>query len=221
MFLILAGAALFLDNIGLWSFHEIWRYWPLALIAVGASKLFTSRGPAGLLWAILLVLSGLVFLLNNLGLLALRLGTIWPLILVGLGALMLVRALERRPLPGKAPVSTSNSLREWVVFGATKRRVEAPDFQGGELLAIFGEIHVDLRRASFPASRGEVIVDANATFGAIDIKVPETWSVALRGIGIFGAYEDKTIASPIEYSNGAPKLVITGYAVFGSVIVRH
>jgi len=219
--LILAGAALFLDNLGLWHIRAFWKYWPLALIAVGASKLFSTRGPAGGVWAALILIAGTSFLLRNLGVLNVGFGIIWPLILVGFGILMLLRVLERRSLPAGFAVSTTNALREWVVFGAAKPRLDTQDFQGGELLAVFGEVQVDLRRAGVVRDHKEVTIDANATFGAIEIKIPETWSVTLRGVGIFGAYEDKTIPPHRENAGEAPKLVITGYAVFGAVTVHN
>ena len=30
-------------------------------------------------------------------------------------------------------------------------------------------------------------------FGAIELRIPETWRVSMQGTAVFGAYEDKTI----------------------------
>src|SRR6267142_1188041 len=46
-----AGVLLFLDNIGLFHFRDIWQYWPVALIILGVSKLFETRGAGGMVWA--------------------------------------------------------------------------------------------------------------------------------------------------------------------------
>jgi len=89
------------------------------------------------------------------------------------------------------------------------------------MLAVFGGIEVDLRRASISPARAEVVIDANATFGGIEIKVPETWLVICRGFGLFGGYEDKTIPPKPQEGAAVPRLVITGYAVFGGVSVRN
>src|SRR5439155_24114805 len=108
-----------------------------------------------------------------------------------------------------------------VTFGGLKRRLDTPNFQGGEMIAVFGGIEVDLRRAQIASTDKEVIIDANATFGGIDLKVPETWQVVTRGLGIFGGYEDKTLPPRPQEGVTPPRLVVTGYAVFGGVTVQN
>ncbi len=108
----------------------------------------------------------------------------------------------------------------WATFTGLKRRVDTQNFQGGEILAVFGGIEVDLRRARI-ASDKEAIIDINATFGGIDIKVPETWVVIVKGQGIFGGYEDKTIPPRPQEGVTAAKLVITGFAIFGGITIKN
>jgi hypothetical protein len=57
-------------------------------------------------------------------------------------------------------------------------------------------------------------------FGGIDIRVPETWAVTVRGTGVFGGYEDKTI-EPRPTDPKPPHLIITGVALFGGVTVKN
>ena len=219
---------LFLDNIGLFHFHDIWRYWPVALIALGVSKLFETRGAGGVVWAAMAMLVGTAFLLDNLGIWHASWNMIWPLGLIAFGVLMLVNALERRRSPDDpacvktySDTSSDNMLRAWATFSGLKRRLDTQNFQGGEMLAVFGGIEVDLRRANIAPAVKEVVIDANATFGGIDIKVPETWLVVARGQGIFGGYEDKTIPPKPQEGVAPPKLVITGFAVFGGISIEN
>jgi hypothetical protein len=223
--IIAAGILLFLDNLGLFHIYNIWRLWPVALIGVGISKMFESQGPGGRVWAGMVMGSGVLFLLDNLGVWHVGWGLIWPIGLVGIGITMLLHAIERKDLPDKFPggcVSTSaaDTLREWVTFSGTKRRLNTQDFQGGEMIAVFGGIEVDLRDANMPPGK-EVVVDANATFGGIELRVPNSWQVVMRGMGIFGGYEDKTVPPrPVEGVT-PPRLLVTGYAVFGGVNVEN
>ncbi len=224
-----AGVLLFLDNIGLFHFHDIWQYWPVALIAIGVAKLFETRGAGGLVLAGLLMVVGTAFLLDNFGIWHASWNIIWPLGLIAFGVLMLVNALERKRAPEGAGLvktysgdeSSDNILRAWATFSGLKRRLDSQNFQGGEMLAVFGGIEVDLRRANIAPTDKEVVIDANATFGGIDIKVPETWVVVTRGMGIFGGYEDKTIPPKPQEGVTPPKLVLTGYAVFGGVSIEN
>jgi hypothetical protein len=224
-----AGVLLFLDNVGLFHFHDIWRYWPVALIILGVSKLFETRGAGGMVWAAMATLVGTAFLLGNLGIWQVQWNMIWPLGLIAFGILKLVTSLERKRSladpscvqAGSGDASSDNTLQAWATFTGLKRRVDTQNFQGGELLAVFGGIEVDLRRAKIASTDKEVIIDINATFGGIDIKVPDTWLVIVKGQGIFGGYEDKTIPPRPQEGVTPPKLVITGFAVFGGISIEN
>ncbi|MBZ5591778.1 MAG: cell wall-active antibiotics response protein [Acidobacteriia bacterium] len=224
--IIAAGVLLFLDNLGLFHVYDIWRLWPVALIAVGLSKMFESQGPGGRVWAGMVMAAGVLFLLDNLGVWHVGWNLIWPLALVGVGITMLLHAFERKDLPdigghqGWTRSSGADTLREWATFGGVKRRLNTQDFQGGEMIAVFGGIEVDLREANIPPGK-EVVVDANATFGGIELRVPYSWQVVTRGMGVFGGYEDKTVPPRPTEGVTAPKLLVTGYAVFGGVSIEN
>ncbi|HXI39022.1 MAG TPA: DUF5668 domain-containing protein [Bryobacteraceae bacterium] len=223
-----AGVLLFLDNVGLLHFHDIWRFWPVALIALGVSKLFETRGAGGMVWGAMAMLVGTAFLLDNLGIWHANWNIIWPLGLIAVGIIKLVTSLERKRAledpncfkAGSGDASSDNTVQAWATFTGLKRRIDAQNFQGGELLAVFGGIEVDLRNAKI-ASDKEAIIDVNATFGGIEIKVPDTWLVIVRGQGIFGGYEDKTIPPRPQEGVTPPRLVITGFAVFGGISVEN
>ena len=244
--MIAAGVFLFLDNIGLVHFHDVWRFWPVALIAIGVAKLTDCRGLGGRVWSAMLIAVGVSFLLDNLGVWHVSFNMIWPLGLIGFGLLLLVNALERHNFPadssfrpggtssGDTPPSNAppsnpppanaspeNTLREWVTFGGVKRRLDTQNFQGGEAVAVFGGIEIDLRRANIAPGTKDVVVDANSTFGGIEIRVPDNWRVITRGIGIFGGYEDKTIPPRGQEGADAPRLIVKGYALFGGVSIEN
>ncbi len=41
--LILIGIALLLENLGLFDWSDLWRFWPVALIAAGVAMLFPGK----------------------------------------------------------------------------------------------------------------------------------------------------------------------------------
>ena len=223
--IILIGILLLLSNLGLIRIHDVWRLWPLFLIGPGIGKIVGSYGPTGRIWGALLTLVGILFLLDTLHIVHMDPRLIGPSLLIGLGILFLVRGFERaRPsrLPFTAATGSAelSSLNEWAVFGGVKRRIDSQGFQGGEILAVFGGVDIDLRRAAIQGE--QVVIDANATFGGVEIRVPDNWSVTVRGVGLFGAYEDHTAHPSITAVAERPqRLVVTGYAIFGGVEIRN
>jgi predicted membrane protein len=110
-------------------------------------------------------------------------------------------------------------MSEWAIFGGVRRRIESQDFQGGEAFAMFGGVEVDLRKAAI--TRDQIVIEANAIFGGIDLRLPETWNVIVRGAGIFGGYEDETFDSRVATDSKQPVVVINGFAVFGGVHIKN
>jgi predicted membrane protein len=122
------------------------------------------------------------------------------------------------PIPGSSPLSADH-INEWAFFGGTRRRVDSKNFQGGDAFSMFGGVVVDLRSAD--STREEMLIEANAIFGGVELRVPETWNVTVRGAGIFGGYEDKTLDARVAQDSKAPHLVVSGIAMFGGVTVRN
>jgi hypothetical protein len=117
--------------------------------------------------------------------------------------------------------SREGQIDEVAVFFGAKRRVESQDFRGGELVAVFGSIEIDLSLCTIPASPlREAVLEASAVFGGIEILVPRTWRIVREGTGVFGAYEDKTFPR-LEPGVEPSTLIIRGGAVFGSVTIRN
>jgi hypothetical protein len=104
------------------------------------------------------------------------------------------------------------------VFHEEKRRVLSASIAHIEALAVFGAIQLDLRAMGIPDH--PVSIDANAVFGGIEIFIPSTWEVVMKGTGIFGAYQDETLA-PVVSEGKRGKLIVRGVSVFGGVSVKN
>ncbi len=212
---IAVGTILFLDRNGIIDAWKVLRYWPLVLVGLGVLKL-AQRDTGSRAVGIILVVIGV---LNSGWAIDYAVwSTIWPLLLIGVGVLLLWNALSRRHEEVDATAESAR-LSEWTLFGGGERKISSPEFERGDLLAIFGGFDVDLRRAGMKGPRA--VIDANCLFGGMTIRVPEDWTVALRGVGIFGGYSDSTRHPRAEEVPFSKRLVVKGFAIFGGVDVRN
>jgi predicted membrane protein len=115
--------------------------------------------------------------------------------------------------------SHANFLHIENVFHGTRQKIESQEFEGGKITVVFGGAEIDLRGAGTKLE--EVTIKAESVFGGIELWVPAHWQTIVRGSGVFGSFEDKTFPAAPGAKGKAPCLVITGAAVFGSVIVKN
>jgi hypothetical protein len=216
-FVVGMGLLFLLDNLDLLDLHHAISFWPMAFVLVGVLKLLDSRAPNGYLAGLVLIGVGVTLTLNRLGIWHVSWRTLWPVLLIGFGAAMLVKALGARGQPGGARADGADGdsvLDITAILGGVERRLSSQAFRGGEVTAIMGGCELDLRAASI---EGEAIVHVFALFGGISIKCPTDWNVVLEGTPIMGGFEEKTVGAPTS----GKRLVIRGYAIMGGVEVRN
>jgi len=233
---IAVGVLFLLRNVGIVYFDDLWQFWPVILIVVGLSKFANPHSASNVVSGLLISGIGTVFLLRNLGYFYGDVWSyLWPGILIAIGLSILVKHLERihepPPPPGSstsfpsgavfpsATTSSSNFLHIENVFSGTRQKIESQDFEGGKIAVVFGGAEIDLRSAG--TKREEITIKADAVFGGIELWVPAHWQTIVRGSGVFGSFEDKTFPAAPGATVKAPRLLITGGAVFGSVIVKN
>jgi len=246
--LILAGigAVLLLQNFGFFANQDLWDFWPVILIVAGIVRATTSFSNTGRIFGGLIAVGGLLFLASNFGYFHRNLWEFfWPVMLILAGGVMLVRGLERNHYldqwrsggaagpagampgagpgaPGTAPGASAprsmNMVHEFAIFGGGHRRIDSQEFEGGDAVALFGGVQLDLRQAD--TKLPELNIDVTAAFGGVEIRVPETWAVSMRVTSIFGGYDDKTHVPPPGTAK-PPTLVITGAVIFGGLAVKN
>lgn len=229
---IAIGLLFLLDNLDIIEFHRAISFWPLAFIVFGIVKLFDSRSTNSYLVGGLLIATGVAMLLNRLGFFYVSWHTVWPLILIACGAVVVFRAVGARRSGGQAaglntvdlakPGITAGAdapsdtvVNATAILGGFERRITTQDFRGGEVTAILGGCDLDMRGASI---NGEAVLNVFALFGGISIKCPPDWTVVVHGTPILGGFEEKVAAPPPGVSK---RLVVTGYAIMGGVEVRN
>jgi predicted membrane protein len=223
------GLVFLLGNMGLVNVDVAVRFWPVLLIAAGVFKLVEYhddyRGGSGVFW----ILVGTLFLMGNFHILRMAARDIWPVILIGIGGLMLWRSVVTRrerdtehstaedPAHVDEPPTSSNSiLSATAVLGGAKRRNNSQDFRGGDVTAIMGGCEIDLRSAIITPPH-EAVLEVFAMWGGIVIRVPPDWTVIGRVDPILGGFDDKT-TSPKDESR---RFVVRGSVVMGGIEVKN
>lgn len=91
LILIGVGVIMLLDKMHIHTFDQLVEtYWPMLIIALGASRLAESRRPWSGIW---LVITGLWLQAVTLHLWGITYQSSWPLLLIALGAGMVLRTL--------------------------------------------------------------------------------------------------------------------------------
>jgi hypothetical protein len=83
-------------------------------------------------------------------------------------------------------------------------------------VAVMGGVVIDLTKARF--AEREVTITCFAMMAGIDVIVPEDVHVRVNGVGLLGAFEDRSHAQPAP---DAPVVRINGLALMGGVDVHH
>jgi predicted membrane protein len=212
--LIAAGLLFTLDNFGIIEIGQLWRLWPLVLVAVGLAKLASRSFMTG---TILIALGGLFFL-RTFGLLHFRLSYLLPLIFVFIG-LRIVFAQRPGARTWDASTNLGGTLNEWAVFGGGERRVNSPDFLGGQANAVFGGFNLDLRNSKMAGDHA--VIDVFCFCGGGELKVPEDWNVILKVVPIFGGTDDKSRHLASEPGRTQKELLVTGFILFGGLGIKN
>ena len=213
LILTTVGVLFLLHNFDIFYISDIWRYWPLLLIAAGLTKLVWGRAGERMFGAVA-VFIGTVFFVDNVFGWHVHLGQLWPVILVIVGISVITRSV-RGPRPPGESADMSAVVRERAIIGGIGRKNTSQSFQGGELSAFMGGLEIDLREARMAGP--QVVIDCFAMWGGIEIKIPPDWVVDPQ-MSVFAAgFEDST-KPPVQ---PAGRLVLRGTAFMGGIEVSN
>lgn len=82
---------------------------------------------------------------------------------------------------------------------------------------LMGGVGIDLREAVFATP--EVVINANAVMGAVEITVNAWTRVTVEGVGIMGTFEEGRAKVDPELGPGSPHVRVRGIALMGAVSV--
>jgi predicted membrane protein len=216
--IIAFGVALTGDNLGWIDAGRIWRYWPLAIVAIGLTKIFQSPTTSGRVFGGFITFVGVAMLAEFLN--VFDLWAWWPVGMIVFGFMLITRAFggPRRPVAGAMGTSMSPStsdvtLSEIAFWSGVQRRVSST-FRQADLTAIMGGIELDLRQAT--TGGAEAVIDVFVMWGGIEIRVPPDWSVSNQIVPIMGGAEDKSSGTQASQN----RLVLRGFAIMGGVEIK-
>ena len=118
-------------------------------------------------------------------------------------------------LPAPAPVVRTTESAVVRTLGDVKRSGAWLVPADNQFRSWLGNIQLDLREARM--SEHEVRIDVWSLFGTVDLLVPEGVEVDVRVRTGLGQLKQEASA-PVP---GAPRIVLTGRTVFGTIRVRH
>src|SRR5207302_2784795 len=104
----------------------IFRFWPVILIAAGLFKLVEAGDDYGHSSGIFWIVVGALFLSGSLGILRVAFRDFWPVVLIGLGSLMLWRSALTRRQPRSYSADADVPKRDFAETDAGKTSAE-PD----------------------------------------------------------------------------------------------
>lgn len=215
--LIVLGILFLLNNIGFASLDlTIGTWWPLILIILGLQQLFASRFTNLFSWFLIFV--GVSLQLHQLGLIdSVQLKLCWPLLLIFLGLVLLFGFGRSNKL--LVETSPQRLVDIMAIFGGIERQITSPSFLGGFTMALFGGINLDLTGSQL--AEGVQVLNIRAFFGRVELILPESWSVEIRGVPFFGGIEDKRNKLIKPEGEADSKLLINSLVAFGGIDIKN
>ncbi len=203
-----------------WDFRIFFDgWWTLFLIVPAIYSLIKWRIN---LFSILLLITGVALLLNAQGLLAAGFWAVFlPALVIVFGLYIIFGRLINRKVKSFDSIvrnkrlggDTSSCPEYTAVFGESHVKNVSSSLLGGEATAIFGSVTLDLREAKINQN---IIFDANAVFGGVEIFAPDDVKVELTGLPIFGGFSDKSLRG----ARSGNILKINCFAAFGGITIK-
>src|SRR5579864_3978322 len=217
------GAVLLLYNLG-FPVHALERaYLPFGVLVLGAVKTLQAYTPRGRTVGAIVVLGAGAWTYARLVGIRVDVGFWWPIALMALGVIFLLRAREpagvdpadpagpRVTVASAAGPSQASAVAFW---SGVRRRVTSAAFSRAEFVAVMGGVEVDLRPAT--TAGGQAVIEVFVLMGGIEITVPPDWVVVNRAVVVMGGVTDRSTGA----QGAANTLVIQGIVLMGGVEVK-
>lgn len=215
--LIIVGIIFGLNAVGLTHINVFFRgWWTLFIIVPSFIELFRSTNK---MWSIIWLVIGIVLLLCAQNILSFRLigKLIFPFILVMIGISIIFKDTFNKKVAEKIRNLNSDKgeFDEFcATFGSQQSDFSGQEFKGANLDAVFGSVELDISKAII---KNDQVINANAIFGGIEIRVPTGVNIKVKSTPIFGGVSNK---AKTDYHESSPTIYINGVAMFGGVEIK-
>ena len=204
------GVVLLLSTLGVAVLGSLILWTPSLFILFGLWRLAANgfKRPSGPALIILIA----VFL--QLAVLGVSFAIIWPAVLIAIGVAIILHQFGRRSSsdadqsgPGSGGVDTFN------LMGSVRRSASPSDYRSGEVTAIMGSTHLDMRDAV--VAEKPSTLEVTAVMSEVRLRVPSAWRVRLNNTTLLGETDDQRRRD--EEQDSTPDLVIDGLVLMGSL----
>lgn len=212
--LIILGSLFLLGNLGLipWEIRHYLFSWKGILIIIGSILLITKKDKTP---GIILVSIGALFLTPEiLGVPGFSFRTLWPVILIAVGIIFLIRQRDGNFL-GQSSDNDEDTLDDINIFGGGDVVVTSSKFKGGKVTSMFGGGNYNLTHAKL--GDPPVVIDVFTAFGGNTFLIPNDWNVKVEVTSILGGFSDNRVATTPKSDD---QLIIKGLVLFGGGEVK-
>lgn len=223
LFLVAIGVMLLARQTGVYFPGWIFSF-ETALIAVGI-YIGIRHSFRGFGWMIPIAIGSFLLIDDVYPLYDLRHYT-WPVVLIGLGLLIMFRSGKRRGHWKKwdeRHTFEENSMNDYldstVVFGGVKKNIISKNFRGGEVVTVFGGTEINLMQADLA---GTVTLELTQVFGGTKLIVPPHWRIWSKDmVAILGGIDDKRpMMSNPSAEEPNKTLILKGTCMLGGIEIR-
>lgn len=211
--LIGIGGLFLLGNLGLipWEVRHYIFSWQGILIIIGSVFLITK--PDKTPGIILISVGGFFLLPEILDIPGFSIRTFWPLVLIAIGILFILRQRGHKPFSKSNKGNDIDVLDDVNIFGGGEVVINSGNFKGGKVTSIFGGGNYNLVSAKL--AEGPIEIDVFAAFGGSSFVVPPDWNVKVEVTAIFGGFSDSRRPSSETVIDTSKILIIKGLVLFG------
>lgn len=210
--LIMLGILLVLSNAGVVEFdlrETISLYWPILLIFAGLFNIITN--PTAKKGGVIILLAGIFFQLRKLEQFEfLEYLSFWPIVVIFCGIWFIFSDRDETKSLAKDSFDSIN------IFSGADNKLVTDNFKGGSSIVVFGGVEIDLSQAEIKEEKAQI--DLFIAFGGADITVPKDWNVIVKGLPIFGGWDNHTSANK---SPEAPTLVVNSVLLFAGCDIKE
>lgn len=147
---------------------------------------------------------------------------LWPMLLVGLGGLILYKYFNPKfdiPKRQKNPDGSDYEfINESNIMAGTNKKVFSKNFEGGQINCVMGGAQIDLTEADLAEKSG---INVFIMMGGLELRVPKEWNVMIDVLPIMGGVEDQITKFPDSVVNKNKKFYLTGNVIMGGVEIKR
>lgn len=218
LFFIVIGVIIAGNAFNLWTFNIFFDgWWTLFIIVPSLISIFQNGFRTS---SLIMLTIGILLLLSSQDILTFEeFGKlIVPVIFVFIGLNMIFKNffhIGENSNSRSSNVKYQGGTSEYsAIFSGTREQIVGEKFLGTTLNAIFGGVELDLRNAIIDE---DIVINATAIFGGIDIFVPSNVKVKVSNVPIFGGVDNK---APTFVDANAPTIFVNSTCMFGGIDIK-